>query len=197
MLESRALYRGRRVYLGNRQIRREFHRLNHRRRSGKEAGKHRHSGRSSVHRLWKRRKDHPVRGPGGHGSVVAGSQRNQRAGGPALVFLNRRRLPETIEGYPQRQKELSTKGHEGRRRATKGLEKTQEGSAKGRAEQISTKGAKGSVTGAKDESAKGFQGIGKDSKGVREGPRRTLRFPTNAHSIIEPVRFLWRSVLSC
>ena len=42
-------------------------------------------------------------------------------------------LAETIESYPQRQKKISTKGHEGRRRATKGLEKAQEGSAKGRA----------------------------------------------------------------
>ncbi len=50
---------------------------------------------------------------------------------------------------------------------------------------------------AKDESAKGFQGVGIDSKAVREGPRRTLRFPTNAHSIIEPFRFLCRSVSAC
>ena len=42
----------------------------------------------------------------------------------------------------------------------------------GRGEKISTKGAKVSVQGAKDESAKGSQGVGKDSKGVREGPRR-------------------------
>ena len=41
-------------------------------------------------------------------------------------------LPETIEGYPQRRKKESTKGHEERRRATKGLEKAQEGSTKGR-----------------------------------------------------------------
>ena len=38
----------------------------------------------------------------------------------------------TIEGYLKRGKEESTKTHEGRRRATKGLEKAQEGFAKGR-----------------------------------------------------------------
>ena len=47
------------------------------------------------------------------------------------------------------------------------------------------------------KSAKGLQGVGKGSKGVREGPQRTLRFPTNRHTIIEPVRFLCRSVWSC
>ena len=51
--------------------------------------------------------------------------------------------------------------------------------------------------GLKDESAKGFQGVGKDSKGIREGPRRTLRFSTNAHSIIEPISFLCTSFSSC
>ena len=67
----------------------------------------------------------------------------------------------------------------------------------GKGEKISTKGAKVSVKGAKDESAKGFQGVGKDSKGVREGPPRTLRFSTNAHSIIEPVSFLCSRFSSC
>ena len=62
---------------------------------------------------------------------------------------------------------------------------------------MSTKGDKGSVKRAKDESAKGFQGVGKDSKGIREGPRRTLRFSTNAHSIIEPISFLCTSFSSC
>ena len=64
-----------------------------------------------------------------------------------------------------------------------------------RGEKISTKGAKVSVKGAKDESAKGSQGFGKDSKGVREGPRRTLRFSTNTHSIIEPVSFLSSNIV--
>ena len=64
------------------------------------------------------------------------------------------------KGFPGKGKKISTKGHEERRRAAKGLEKAQEGSAKGRAR----------------GSAKGLQGVGKDSKGVREGPRRkTLR----------------------
>ena len=67
----------------------------------------------------------------------------------------------------------------------------------GKGEKISTKGDKGSVKRAKDESAKGFQGVGKDSKGIREGPRRTLRFSTNAHSIIEPISFLCTSFSSC
>ena len=66
----------------------------------------------------------------------------------------------------------------------------------GRGEKISTKGGKVSVKGAKDESAKGSQGVGKDSKEVREGPRRTLRFSTNTHSIIEPVSFLCSNILS-
>ena len=47
----------------------------------------------------------------------------------------------TIEGYLKREKEECTKTHEGRRRATKGLEKAPEGFAKGReGEKISTKG---------------------------------------------------------
>ena len=49
----------------------------------------------------------------------------------------------------------------------------------------------------KDLSTKGPQGVGEHSKGFREGPRRTLRFPTNGHSIIELIRFLWRNVLFC
>ena len=53
------------------------------------------------------------------------------------------------------------------------------------------------LRGQNDESAKGSQGVGKDSKGVREGPRRTLRFSINAHSIIEPVSFLCSSFSSC
>ena len=63
-------------------------------------------------------------------------------------------------------------------------------------EKISTKGDKGSVKRAKDESANGLQGVGKDSKEIREG-RRTLRFSTNAQSIIEPVSFLCNSFSSC
>ena len=59
---------------------------------------------------------------------------------------------EIHEGDPRsarREKELSTKLHEGRRRATKGLEKPPEGSAQGReGEKASTKGAKVSVKGA-------------------------------------------------
>ena len=96
------------------------------------------------------------------------------------------------------QKKISTKGHEGRRRATKGLRKLKRDRPKvGKGEKISTKGDKGSVKRAKDESAKGFQGVGKDSKGVREGTRRTLRFSTNAHSKIEPISFLCTSFSSC
>ena len=44
---------------------------------------------------------------------------------------------------------------------------------------------------------KGFQGVGGGSRGVRGGPRRTLRFSANAHSIIEPVSFLCSSYSSC
>ena len=103
------------------------------------------------------------------------------------------------------QKKISTKGHEGLRRATKdyegplrGWRRLKRDSPKvGKGEKISTKGGKGSVKGAKDESAKGSQGVGKDSKGVREGPRRTLRFSTNAHSKIEPISFLCNSLSSC
>ena len=117
------------------------------------------------------------------------------------------------------QKKKSTKGHEGLRRATKGLEKAQEGSAKGRQrEKISTKrqkeihegprrtakghegvgeGSRGIRQRSGRGSAKGSQGVGKDSKGVHEGPRRTLRFSANAHSIIEPVSFLCSSYSSC
>ena len=135
-----------------------------------------------------------------------------------------------------REKELSTKGHEGRRRATKGLEESQEGSAKGweggkdfqegakryprratkngegplrgwrrlkkdlpkvgQGEKISRKGQKdihegprrtakghegvgersrGACQRSGSGSAKGLQGVGRDSKGVREGPRRKTR----------------------
>ena len=68
---------------------------------------------------------------------------------------------------------------------------------KAQGKKIFTKGDKGSVKRAKDESAKGLQGVGKDSKEIREEPRRTLRFSTNAHSIIEPVSFLCNSFSSC
>ena len=101
-------------------------------------------------------------------------------------------LPETIEGYPQRPKKEI---HEGPRRGWRKLKRDPPKVGKG--EKISTKGDKGSVKRAKDESAKGFQGVGKDSKGIREGPRRTLRFSTNAHSKIEPISFLCTSFSSC
>ena len=53
------------------------------------------------------------------------------------------------------QKKISTKGHEERRRATKGLEKAQEGSAKGReGGKDFQEGAEVSVKGVKDQSAK-------------------------------------------
>ena len=65
----------------------------------------------------------------------------------------------------------------------------------GKGEKISTKSAKGSVKAAKDECAKEFQGVGKESKGVREGPRRAPTLSTNAHSIIEPVSFLCSNIL--
>ena len=154
-------------------------------------------------------------------------------------------------------KKKSTKGHEGRRRATKGLEKAQEGSAKGwegemiprkRQKHIhegprrTAKGHEGVGEGSRrirqrmgrgndsQEKAKryprratkngegprrgwrrlkrdppkvgkgvrkGFQGVGGGSRGVRGGPRRTLRFSANAHSIIEPVSFLCSSYSSC
>ena len=68
---------------------------------------------------------------------------------------------------------------------------------KAQGKKISTKGDKGSVKRAKDESANGLQGVGKDSKEIREVPRRTLRFSTNAQSIIEPVSFLCNSFSSC
>ena len=57
------------------------------------------------------------------------------------------------KGFPGKGKKKSTKGHEERRRATKGLEEAREGSAKGRA----------------GGSAKELQGVGKDLKGVRGG----------------------------
>ena len=101
-------------------------------------------------------------------------------------------LPETIEGYPQRPKKEI---HEGPLRGWRKLKRDPPKVGKG--EEISTKGDKGSVKRVKDESAKGFQGVGKDSKGIREGPLRTLRFSTNAHSIIEPVSFLSSSFSSC
>ena len=108
-------------------------------------------------------------------------------------------LSETIEGYPQRPKKRNprraTKDDEGPLRGWRKLKR--DPPKVGRGEEISTKGAKVSVKGAKDESAKGSQGVGKDSKGVHEGPRRTLRFSTNAHSIIEPVSFLCSSFSSC
>ena len=108
-------------------------------------------------------------------------------------------LSETIEGYPQRPKKRNprraTKDDEGPLRGWRKLKR--DPPKVGRGEEISTKGAKGSVKGTKDESAKGSQGVGKDSKGVHEGPRRTLRFSTNAHSIIEPVSFLCSSFSSC
>ena len=56
-------------------------------------------------------------------------------------------------------------------------------------------GTKGSVEAANDEGTGELQGVGEHSKEFREGARRTLRFPTNGHAIIEPVRFLWRNVL--
>ena len=68
---------------------------------------------------------------------------------------------------------------------------------KAQGKKISTKGDKGSVKREKDESANGLQGVGKDSKEIREVPRRTLRFSTNAQSIIEPVSFLCNSFSSC
>ena len=93
--------------------------------------------------------------------------------------------------YPRR----ATKDYEGPLRGWRKLKRDPPKVGKG--EKISTKGDKGSVKRAKDESAKGFQGVGKDSKGIREGPRRTLRFSTNAHSIIEPISFLCTSFSSC
>ncbi len=93
--------------------------------------------------------------------------------------------------YPRR----ATKDYEGPLRGWRKLKRNRP--KVGKREENSTRGAKGSVKRAKDESAKGFQGVGIDSKAVREGPRRTLRFPTNAHSIIEPFRFLCRSVSAC
>ena len=64
-------------------------------------------------------------------------------------------------------------------------------------EKISAKVDKGSVKGVTDESAKGLQGVGNDSKGVREGPRRILSYSKTAHPIREWVRFLRSSVSSC
>ena len=93
--------------------------------------------------------------------------------------------------YPRR----ATKDDEGPRRGWRKLKR--DPPKVGQGEKISTKGDRGSVKGTRDESAKGFQGVGIDSKAVREGPRRTLRFPTNARSIIEPFRFLCRSVSAC
>ena len=76
------------------------------------------------------------------------------------------------------QKKISTKRHEGPRRATKGLEKAQEGfrQRSGRGNRIPRRALKYLLRGQKINPAKGHEGVGKDSKGVREGPRRkTLR----------------------
>ena len=55
------------------------------------------------------------------------------------------------KGFPRKGKKISTKGHEERRRATKGLEKAQEGSAKGReGGKDFQEGAEVSVKGGKD-----------------------------------------------
>ena len=108
-------------------------------------------------------------------------------------------MPETIEGYPQRPEKRNprrgTKDYEGPLRGWRKLKR--DPPKVGKEEKISTTGANVSVKGAKDETAKGFQGVGKDSKGVGEGPPRTLRFSTDAHSIIEPVSFLCSSFSSC
>ena len=119
--------------------------------------------------------------PWRHSAASKRSRSTNRAG-TNLACLQEPCLKQ-LTCYHKGQKKKSTKGHEGRRRATKGLEKTQEGSAKGReGRKDFHQGRQRSVKRAKDESAKGFQGVGKDSKGIREGPRRTLRFSTNAHS---------------
>ena len=88
--------------------------------------------------------------------------------------------------FPGKGKKISTKGHEERRRATKGLEEAREGSAKGRqgekrfprkGKKISTKNGEGPRRGwrrLERDPPKG-QGVGKDSKGVREGRRRTAK----------------------
>ena len=92
-----------------------------------------------------------------------------------------------------REKELSTKGHEGRRRDTKGLEESQEGSAKGweggkdfqegakRYPRRDTKNGKGPRRGwrrLKKDLPKVGQGekiSRKGQKDIHEGPRRTAK----------------------
>ena len=70
----------------------------------------------------------------------------------------------------------ATKDYEGPLRGWRKLKRDRPKVGKG--EEISTKGAKGSVEGPKkgaiDKSSRGLQGVGKDSIGVREGPRRQM-----------------------
>ena len=132
---------------------------------------------------------------------------------PPEVANGRKDFHEKAKRYPRR----ATKNGEGPRRRWRRLERdppkvgkgVREGTLRGwrrlkrnpqkvgQGEKTSTKGAKVSVKEVRDSSAKGLQGVGKDSKGVREGPRRTLKYSTNAHPIIEPASFACGSFLSC
>ena len=88
---------------------------------------------------------------------------------PPKVAKGRKDFHEKAKRYPRR----ATKDDEGPLRGWRKLKRDPPKVGKG--EKISTKGDKGSVKRAKDESAKGLQGVGKDSKGVREGPLRGWR----------------------
>ena len=85
--------------------------------------------------------------------------------GEYYVYLNQ------LRAIHKGQKKKSTKDNEGPPRGLRRLKTVPARIGKG--EKISTKGVKGSVKGVTDESAKRLQGGGKDSKGVREGTRRT------------------------
>ena len=86
------------------------------------------------------------------------------------------------------EKELSTKGNEGPRRATKGLEKAQEGSAKGRARGERGKGKKISTKGhdlhERRRATKGLEKAQEDppkiAKGRKDFHEKAKRYPRRA-----------------
>ena len=105
----------------------------------------------------------------GHEGVGEGRGWRRLKRDPPKVAKGRKDFHEKAKRYPRR----ATKNGEGPLRGWRKLKRDPPKVGKG--EKISTKGDKGSVKRAKDESAKGLQGVGKDSKGVREGPLRGWR----------------------
>ena len=99
--------------------------------------------------------------------------------------------------YPQRPKKEI---HEGPRRTTKGHEGVGENSRGirqrlGREKRFPPRAIKDLLRGQKMNPRRDSKGL--EAKGIREEPRRTLRFSTNAHSKIEPISFLCTSFSSC